>query len=679
ERKTEWYEDSSGRFAEIWNLVFTQFNRQSDGSLIPLAAKNIDTGAGLERIACVLQKKRGNFEIDIFQPMIDAVSAALGIRLSQHTQQIYAMVDHGRAATVAITDGAFPSNEGRGYVIRKLIRRSVWRASSIGVHKPFLYQIVPAVIQTMGAAYPELKQSEKSVSQTIQQEEEKFLETLDRGLIVLSKLTDEAGRKGQRELSGEDVFLLYDTYGFPDELTKLIAKEKGLGVDEQGFTALMTEQKKRAKEKSKISSSIFSVDEAKKEISHLPPTKFLGYQTLNAEGNVLWLSTNGPDTVLILDQTPFYPEGGGQVGDQGVISGNAFEFLVRDTQKREKTIVHIGTLAKGSVREGMQVMAKVDRERRESTKRNHTATHLMQSALRNVLGNHVRQVGSLVSSEKLRFDFSHQKALTREEIQKVEQLVNSVVMQNHDVNTRIEPYHKATKEGAIAFFGDKYEESVRVIDVLGFSKELCGGTHCSKTGDIGMFVIVSESAIASGTRRIEALTGLGALHYIQALKQQLKEASDLLKTAPDQLTERIEKLQIAVKNSGKQQEKKSDLDINQLIKNGKLIGKILIVSETMQNTTSEELRKVCDDIKQKISRTAVIILFGVQDDKVALVVALTKDLEKSSLDATQIAKELALICEGSAGGRKDLAQGGGKNPKVVSKALARVAAIIQGS
>ncbi len=672
--KASWYEDESGRFAEIWNLVFTQFDRQDGGALKPLASKNIDTGMGLERLACVMQGKKTNFEIDLFEPMIRAIQEKIIVPAGQKNI-LYAIADHGRAVTFAILDGAYPSNDGRGYVIRKLIRRSVWRAKTLGAEEPFLYHIVPAVVKAMGDTYPELAQSEKNVKETIRQEEERFFITLDKGLELLSKLIQKAKDEKHNILSGEDVFLLYDTYGFPDELTRMIAAKEGVSaIDQKGFDVRMEEQRKRAKENTKISSNIFSVDEAKKEISHLPKTEFLGYETLEAEGKVLWLKRTGNEVVLILDRSPFYPEGGGQVGDQGAIQGSGFECWVSDTQKSDKITLHIAKVLKGEPKVGDKVKTVVDAEKRNATKRNHTATHLLQAALRNVLGAHVRQVGSLVNSEKLRFDFTHGKALTHEEITKVEARVNQVVLENHAVQIRIENYQDATKKGAIAFFGDKYEDTVRVIDVPNFSTELCGGTHCSRTGDIGTFVITSEGAIASGTRRVEAMTGLGALAYLQSLRSQVKEVAALLKTSPSEISERILKLNQNLKDLEKGGKKQTSLQINveNLINKSKQCGNYKLIGEIFDGADIEELRFAGDQLKRQVKNT-VIALFSKSEGKVSLIVMLSEDLKDSKLNAGEIAKELSLILEGSGGGRKDSAQGGGKNPQAIEQAIAKAA------
>ena len=663
-----WSRDESGRFSEIWNLVFTQYDRQNDGSLNPLASKNIDTGAGLERLACMMQKKRMNFETDLFVPMLSSMEHALKIKINEDNQRIfYAIADHGRAATFAVTDGVFPSNEGRGYVIRKLIRRSVWRGKNLGCQEAFLHKIVPGVIHAMGDAYPEIAQSEKSVTQIIREEEERFLGTLERGLDLLSGLTEKAKKQGRKQIAGDDVFLLYDTYGFPDELTKLIAAREQLTIDQAGFDRLMDEQRQRAKDKSKIASSIFVADDMKNQLVKIQPTKFRGYETLKADGKVVWMSGSGAQIMIALDQTAFYPEGGGQVGDRGTISHPNWEFEVADTQKKENVILHVGKLTKGDAKVGDCATGIVNSALRDATKRNHTATHLLQAALRRVLGEHVRQLGSLVSPEKLRFDFSHGKALTKSELEQIEKEVNAIVVDNRPVEFRHEPYEQATKNGALAFFGEKYSDDVRVVEVSQFSKELCGGTHCQRTGDIGLFVITDERAVASGTRRIEAKTGLGALDYVRALQWQMDEMSALLKTTPDQLKSKVEKMQKDLKSGGSTSNSTMtdrSGEIKTMLQGARKISGAQLITHVFSNVELEELRHAWDVIRKQ-SAKSVVILFGSQNGKVTLLVGLTKDLLETKLDASQIAKVLAEKLDGSAGGRKELAQGGGKNPEAL--------------
>ena len=668
-----WVEDNSGRYAEIWNLVFTQFERQESGKLVPLKSKNIDTGMGLERLACIMQGKPNNFEIDLFEPLIKNLMRKLPSSGGEHRSNLNAIADHSRAAVVAIGDGAHPSNDGRGYVIRKLIRRAVWQGRMCGLKIPLLAPMVSMAVASLEDAYPELGQLEKSVEQTIRSEEERFQETLETGLNVLTKLLDSASQRKRKALSGEEVFQLYDTYGFPDELTRTIAKESKIEIDEKGFEKLLDEQRKRAKASSKLADTIFAASGVDQELLKLPETKFLGYQTLKSEGKILWCNFSGEEGAIVLDRTPFYPEGGGQVGDLGTLEGKNFSFLVSDTQKRERVILHYGKLTKGKVKIGESCQAKVDQELREATKRNHTATHLLQAALRAVLGTHVRQVGSLVNPKKLRFDFTHGKALTIQEIKEVEQWVNQTILENLSVESNYQNYDSAMRGGVLAFFGDKYGEEVRVIEVPGRSKELCGGTHCHQTCEIGAFVITSETSIGSGTRRIEAMTGLNVIGYLKNLEQTLGQVSATLKVNPDQVVERIGKLQKKVhelERSGgtvSQGTQKAD-HVEEAINSAQLIGAIKFINKTIPDEGIDFLRRLADKIRNK-AKQSVLALFSTKNSKVHMVIALTKDLADSNLDSQKMAQAVTPFLDGSAGGRKDLAQGGGRNIKGIDSAI----------
>jgi len=672
-----WANDESGRFAEFWNLVFTQFERQEGGKLVSLKAKNIDTGMGLERLACILQGKKNNFEIDIFQSMIAELLRKCP-KPSSERFSLYAIVDHVRAAVVSIADGAHPSNEGRGYVIRKLIRRAVWRGRMIELSAPMLAPLVPLVVSSLEDAYPELKQAEKSVEQTISSEENRFQETLESGLNVLSKYLSSAEKRKEKILPGQEVFQLYDTYGFPDELTRVIAGKSGIKIDEKGFTALLEEQRKRAKASSKLADTIFASSDVNQELLKLPETEFLGYLTLQSEGKILWTSLSGKEGAIALDKSPFYPEGGGQVGDTGILENKHFKFVVSDTQRKDKIVLHYGRFENGSAQVGEMCTTQVDKERREATKRNHTATHLLQAALRTVIGTHVRQVGSLVNPEKLRFDFTHGKALTADEIRKIELWVNETILESIHVQSKHLSYNEAMKAGTLAFFGDKYGDEVRVIEVPGRSRELCGGTHCHQTGEIGAFVIVSETSIGSGTRRIEALTGLNAVNYLKELEQKINRISTALKVNPDQILERIEKLQQRVKDLEKDSEKiKSQaVNVDELIESATSIGKVKLIGCSVPNLDVDSLRQLADRIKSKTNQS-VIVLFSSVNSKVNLIVALTKDLTSSSLDAKNLAQQVAGLIDGSAGGRKDMAQGGGRNPKGIEPALNQISKLIR--
>ncbi|MBI4395418.1 MAG: alanine--tRNA ligase [Candidatus Omnitrophica bacterium] len=680
-----WSEDESGRYAEIWNLVFTQFERQEGGKLVPLKAKNIDTGMGLERLACVLQKKKMNYEIDIFRSINDDVSRSLNLgKNPTPLESLYAISDHVRAVVFAISDGVIPANEGRGYVIRKLIRRALWRGQELlnsvqiqkRLEKPFLYKTVPTVVEIMGDTYPELKLGEASVKEVLRSEEERFLNALQTGLEILEKNLE--SMKGAKKLPGKFVFELYDTYGFPDELTRAIAQKSGLEIDEIGFQKLLDEQRKRAKSASKLASTIFAASDINEDLLKLPETRFLGYQTLEADGKVLWSFFSNQEGAIALDQTPFYPEGGGQVGDSGTLEGPEFKFVVSDTQKKERVILHHGKLISGKVKVGESCKAKVNRENREATKRNHTATHLLQAALRSVLGTHIRQVGSLVNPEKLRFDFTHGKPLSENEIKQVEEWANQAILDNLAVEVNVQNYESAMKSGVLAFFGDKYGDEVRVIEVPGKSKELCGGTHCHQTGEIGAFVITSESSIGSGTRRIEAITGLNAIHYVKQLNQTLNQIANTLKVNPDQLGERVEKIQKKLKELDRPgiSASRKAIDSEKLIDSAETVGKIKLIAQVVPDEGIEFLRHLADQVRAK-AKESVLVFFSTKDSKVNFLIALTKDLLSSKLDAQELAKKAAPLIDGSAGGRKDLAQGGGRNPRGIDQAMKMISNLVR--
>ncbi len=657
-----WSKDQTGRFAEIWNLVFTQYDRQSDGSLSALKKKNIDTGMGLERLACVLQQKKTNFEIDIFEPILRALKDRHRHLDLSKTAKTHAVADHARAVAVAITDGAIPSNDGRGYVVRKLIRRAIWQGRSAGMNSPILLPLIPVIIETLEDAYPELRAAEKSVQEVVGAEERRFTETLDKGIQVLSKLLDEAIQKKQQTLSGDDVFRLYDTYGFPDEMTKIIASERGIRIDETRFNELLEQQRRRAKAATKMSDSIFVASEIEKEIAGIPETEFNGYETHKTGSRVLWTRLSDSQGIIALDRTPFYPEGGGQAGDSGKITADEFEFAVTDTQKKGKVILHYGELTRGKVRKDVECSAEIDLKRRNAIKRNHTATHLLQAALRQILGQHVRQVGSLVNEEKLRFDFAHGKALNKNELKKIEQWVNEAIMDNIQVGIRQESYEQAAKAGALAFFGEKYSDRVRVVEMPGKTKELCGGTHCRFSGEIGAFLIASESSVGSGTRRIEALTGQNALDYFNAIKESLVNSAALMNSTPEELPEKINTMKTELKKLAKSGERHNAaaLTPDLILGQSKQIGAGHLVYAAFCDENIASLRALADTLRQK-SKKSVIALFATHENKVSAILALSKDLENRPADIRPAGNQLAALLEGSFGGRKDWIQGGGKN------------------
>lgn len=677
-------EHDCGRFTEIWNLVFTQYDRRDGGRLVPLKSKNIDTGMGLERLACVVQKKRSNFEIDIFEPINAEIQRCLSIEPKPKTLRtdfgsftyfysIYAVADHARAVVFSLTDGVIPSNEGRGYVVRKLIRRAIWRAyvltSAFGqkLKGSFLYQLVPTIASVMEAAYPEINEVIQSVSTTLRGEEERFLSTLETGLERLQSYLGSI--KGEKEvLPGEVVFELYDTYGFPDELTKKISKDQGFQIDEEGFNRLMKEQRQRAKGASALGESIFVTSEFDRKLHELAPTKFLGYETHQAKAKVLMAQVEGERGMIILDRTPFYAESGGQVGDQGILEAPQFEARVEDTQKKDGYHLHEIRILRGKVQPGMEIQAKIDVARREGAMRNHTATHLLHAVLREVLGKQVRQVGSLVHPDRLRFDYSLARPLTEEELLKIESRVNEEILKDTPLQKEEKDFEQAKGEGALAFFGEKYGDRVRIVTVPGISKEFCGGTHCHRTGEIGMFVVTGDTSIASGVRRMEALTGAGALRYFQRLRSELERAGKKLRAHPFEVAERIEKFQERAKKMERESREEAvpSADPKVLIEKREKVGAYTLILERFNTSRREELWRLSDRLRSQ-TRETVWFLICRREDKPHFVVGLSPDLKNSSLDARELAQEAARLLKGSGGGRKDFAEGGGNDLQVLEK------------
>lgn len=679
-------EHDCGRFAEIWNLVFTQYDRRDGGKLVPLEKKNIDTGMGLERLACILQNKKTNFEIDIFEPINRDVRKCLKLTRGAGNH-IYAISDHVRAVVFAMADGVVPSNEGRGYVIRKLIRRALWRAHQVlrgaveksfkEVRDPFLYQVAPTVVDMMKGTYPDLKDTQDNVQNMLRSEEERFLATLETGSTILAERIDRIKKEKRKVIPGDVVFELYDTYGFPDELTRVIADEQGLGIDQSGFDHLMEAQRKRGKQASQISSSIFVTSELEKKLSSLPASKFLGYQKLSAEGKVVFTDIREGKGIVVLDQTPFYAESGGQVGDQGVLENTKFKGKVLDTQKEDQCVLHAVEIEKGGIKPGDVVKAIVDESRRNQAMRNHTATHLLHAVLREIFGKQVRQLGSLVHPDRLRFDYSFSRALTEEEISLVERRVNEEILLDKSVEKEEKDFDQAKQEGAIAFFGEKYGDRVRVVTVPGISKEFCGGIHCEHTGQIGAFVITSETSIASGVRRMEALTGEGALAYFRKLRQQMRIAAERLKTSPQDLSDKITKLQERVKQLERgERTVTSGFDPKNILKNSESVGSWHLVIKRFGKIPREELRKISDALRSQ-SKGTIWLLLCQSDEKVHFLVGLSADLKNGTLDAEEIAKRTASILEGSGGGRKDLAEGGGPDPEALEKNWESISAAVK--
>lgn len=666
-------EEDGDRYIEIWNIVFMQFNRQADGTMEPLPKPSVDTGMGLERIAAVLQHVNSNYDIDLFRALIQAVAKVTGATdLSNKSLRVIA--DHIRSCAFLIADGVMPSNENRGYVLRRIIRRAVRHGNMLGAKETFFYKLVGPLIDVMGSAGEDLKRQQAQVEQVLKTEEEQFARTLERGLALLD---EELAKLSGDTLDGETAFRLYDTYGFPVDLTADVCRERNIKVDEAGFEAAMEEQRRRAREASGFGAdynAMIRVDSA---------SEFKGYDHLELNGKVTALFVDGKavdainagqEAVVVLDQTPFYAESGGQVGDKGELKGANFSFAVEDTQKYGQAIGHIGKLAAGSLKVGDAVQADVDEARRARIRLNHSATHLMHAALRQVLGTHVSQKGSLVNDKVLRFDFSHNEAMKPEEIRAVEDLVNTQIRRNLPIETNIMDLEAAKAKGAMALFGEKYDERVRVLSMGDFSTELCGGTHASRTGDIGLFRIISESGTAAGVRRIEAVTGEGAIATVHADSDRLSEVAHLLKGDSNNLADKVRSVLERTRQLEKELQQLKEQAAAQESANlsSKAIdvnGVKLLVSE-LSGVEPKMLRTMVDDLKNQLGST-IIVLATVVEGKVSLIAGVSKDVT-DRVKAGELIGMVAQQVGGKGGGRPDMAQAGGTDAAALPAALASV-------
>ena len=666
-------EEDGDRYIEIWNIVFMQFNRQADGTMEPLPKPSVDTGMGLERIAAVLQHVNSNYDIDLFRTLIQAVAKVTGATdLSNKSLRVIA--DHIRSCAFLIADGVMPSNESRGYVLRRIIRRAVRHGNMLGAKETFFYKLVGPLIDVMGSAGEDLKRQQAQVEQVLKTEEEQFARTLERGLALLD---EELAKLSGDTLDGETAFRLYDTYGFPVDLTADVCRERNIKVDEAGFEAAMEEQRRRAREASGFGAdynAMIRVDSA---------SEFKGYDHLELNGKVTALFVDGKavdainagqEAVVVLDQTPFYAESGGQVGDKGELKGTNFSFAVEDTQKYGQAIGHIGKLAAGSLKVGDAVQADVDEARRARIRLNHSATHLMHAALRQVLGTHVSQKGSLVNDKVLRFDFSHNEAMKPEEIRAVEDLVNAQIRRNLPIETNIMDLEAAKAKGAMALFGEKYDERVRVLSMGDFSTELCGGTHASRTGDIGLFRIISESGTAAGVRRIEAVTGEGAIATVHADSDRLSEVAHLLKGDSNNLADKVRSVLERTRQLEKELQQLKEQAAAQESANlsSKAIdvnGVKLLVSE-LSGVEPKMLRTMVDDLKNQLGST-IIVLATVVEGKVSLIAGVSKDVT-DRVKAGELIGMVAQQVGGKGGGRPDMAQAGGTDAAALPAALASV-------
>ncbi len=690
------------RYLELWNLVFMQYNREEDGSLTPLPKKNIDTGLGLERIASVLQKADTDFETDLFLPIIKFVAQNAGIKYKEDQKKDLALkviADHIRALVFMITDGVVPSNEGRGYVLRMLLRRAFRYGKVVNYNQPFLYEVAPVVVNLMKEVYPEIYKEENHICQIILTEEKRFQETLNIGIQILENLKGELTQKDKNKLSGRDAFKLYDTYGFPLELTKDILEEDGFGVEEVDFKNEMKIQKERSREswvKTKTSSGNNKNNQKLYQdiLKAQGETKFIGYNSVEAKSKIIAIIKDdklvdkagaGDHCKIILEKTPFYAEKGGQMGDKGVIvstSKNNLFIEILDTQVPiEGLITQFAEISKGEIKVGEEVLARVDSLQRKAIARNHTATHLLHRALRDVLGNHVKQSGSAVNDHHLRFDFNHFTPLTKEELEKIENVVNEKILDELKVETKISTFDKAKEMGAIALFGEKYGEQVRVVKIGEFSLELCGGTHLNSTSNIGLFKIVNEEGIGSGLRRIEAITGERALKYIKEKDSIIKEISDKLQTVPSEIPVKINQLIDDANHMKKKnkilRDKLAHYEVDRLILKKKVIIKgINIVSIKIEAEDNNDLRNWGDLIKDKIKSGIVVLGTELDNGKSALLAMVTNDLAEKGYNAGNIIKEIAPIVDGKGGGTKTMAQAGGSKVDKLSQALEKVYEII---
>ncbi|MFC4258771.1 alanine--tRNA ligase [Marinobacter lacisalsi] len=673
-------EEDGDRYIEIWNVVFMQYNRTADGEMLPLPKPSVDTGMGLERITAVLQGVHSNYEIDLFQDLLKAASDVLG-GVDTTEASLRVVADHIRSCAFLIADGVMPSNEGRGFVLRRIIRRAARHGNKLGASGSFFYKLVAALVDLMGDAYPQLRSSQKQIEKVLLQEEEQFAKTLDKGLRLLEQ--DIADLKGN-EIPGETIFTLYDTYGFPVDLTNDIARERGLTLDYEGYEKAMEQQRERARAASK-----FGIDYNAAGIEIEGKTEFTGYECIDGHETIRTVLVGGEEkpaeagdeAIIVLARTPFYAESGGQVGDTGLLTWSGGRFQVNDTRKEGDNHLHIGTVVEGEFTAGQEVDARIDHKRREDTKKNHSATHLMHAALRNVLGEHVSQKGSLVDPDKLRFDFSHFEPLTDDQLREIEHQVNEQILANTPVQTDLMDMDSAMEKGAMALFGEKYGDTVRVLSMGAddYSVELCGGTHVARTGDIGLFRITSESGISAGVRRIEAVTGFGALRRVSETEETLDRVGKLVRGNRESVVEKVQ----AVIDRSRQLEK----EVEQL--KGKLASSagadlagsavevkgLKVVAAQLDGADRKSLMETADQLKNKLGE-GVVVLASVEDGKITLVAGVTKSAT-SRIKAGDLMKHLAGQVDGKGGGRPDMAQGGGNNPDALPAALEGVAAWVE--
>ena len=671
-------DEDGDRYVEIWNLVFMQYDRSADGVLVALPKPSVDTGMGLERVAAVMQGVHSNYDIDLFKALIREAAEITGTR-ELDSPSLRVIADHIRACTFLIIDGVVPSNEGRGYVLRRIIRRAIRHGYKLGQTQPFFYKLVPTLVREMGDYYTELVQGEKRAAEILAQEESRFAETLTTGMALLDA---ETAKLTSTVIPGETVFRLYDTYGFPVDLTADVARERGYTIDQQGFDAAMAAQRDRGRSASKFGVAL------KDSVKLSGKTDFSGYDRLQGAGRITALIFDGAvvntlgvgqEGQVVLDETPFYAEGGGQMGDSGTLSSPGARFTVRDTQKIGASFAHIGVVESGMLRVGDELQARVDGERRTAIALNHSATHLLHAALRAVLGKHVQQKGSLVAADRLRFDFSHTQAVSAEDLRKIEEMVNRAIRRNDPAQTRVMALDDAVAAGAMSLFGEKYESDVRVLSFGDFSMELCGGTHVERTGDIGLFKIISETGVAAGVRRIEAVTGQAAYEWVVRLDQVVRDIAGVLRGSREDVDEKVRELVDRSRRLEKEiQQLRSKLATGQggdVSAQAKAVGGVKVLAAQVEGADAKALRDSVDQLKQKLG-SSVIVLATVQDGKVVLVAGVSADLV-AQLKAGDIAGAVAAQVGGRGGGRADFAQAGGTQPENLGAALASVEGLVR--
>ncbi|GGN97358.1 alanine--tRNA ligase [Saccharibacillus kuerlensis] len=681
------------RFLEVWNLVFSQFNHNKDGSYTPLPNKNIDTGAGLERLTSILQDVNSNFDTDLFQPMIQRTAQMAGIEYGvseEHDVALKVIADHVRTVTFSVGDGVQPSNEGRGYVIRRLLRRAVRYGRVIGLDRPFLYELVSTVGEVMGVYYNQILDSRELIERVIRLEEERFHKTLSDGLAILTETAERAKAAGENMIGGEDAFKMYDTFGFPLDLTEDFALEHGMTVDREGFETAMQEQRTRAREAHKKGGGMNIQGGALSDLE--VDSEFVGYDETSVEAKIVGLIKDGEvvesvgegdSALVVLDQTPFYAESGGQVSDVGTIASFTGTLKVEGLVKAPSgQHVHQVTVESGELHVGDEVRASVERDSRVAIEKNHTATHLLHKALKEVLGTHVNQAGSLVEPQRLRFDFSHFGSITSEELADVERRVNEQIWKGVNVKIEYKGIDEAKEMGAMALFGEKYGDIVRVVEIGDYSLELCGGCHVRNTSEIGLFKLVGESGIGSGVRRIEALTGRGAYLYLDEQLDLLKQSAALLKTPVAEVPKRIDGLNKQLKEAEREIEslrgKLGAIEAGQLTDRVREVGGVQVLAESVSASGMDALRSLADELKVKLPQ-AVLVLGAAMDDKVNFVVSVPQELTKRGLHAGKLVKEAAAVCGGGGGGRPDMAQAGGKDASKLQEALNTAVSLLEQS